>query len=111
PGCDSHLWIEAHHIIHWEDHGETATDNLLCLCAHHHRLHHQGLLGITGNADAPDGMIFTTATGRVLEPSGRPTPPTTMPTVAPYDGPTGETLHQHWVTFTRRPTCDREPAA
>jgi hypothetical protein len=34
-----------------------------------------------------------------------------MPQVAPYDGPTGETLHQHWVTFTRRPTCDREPAA
>ncbi|HEV7720329.1 MAG TPA: hypothetical protein VGO60_03550, partial [Iamia sp.] len=51
--------------------------------------------------------IFTTATGRVLEPSGRPTPPTTMPTVAPYDGPTGETLHTHWVTFTRRPPCDR----
>jgi hypothetical protein len=107
PGCDSTLWVEVHHIVHWEDHGETVTENLICLCGHHHRLHHQGLLGITGNADAPDGVVFTTATGRVLEPSGRPTPPTHLPTVAPYDGPTGERLHRHHVHFTRR----REPAA
>ena len=115
PGCDSQLWVEVHHIIHWEDHGETVTWNLLCLCAHHHRLHHQGGLGITGNADAPDGITFTTATGRVLEPAGTPTRPPAMPAVRPYDGPTGETLHKHWVTFTRRPPCnrerDREPAA
>ncbi|HMJ74692.1 MAG TPA: DUF222 domain-containing protein [Iamia sp.] len=115
PGCDSRLWIEVHHIVHWEDHGETVTWNLLCLCAHHHRLHHQGGLGITGNADAPDGITFTTATGRVLEPAGTPTRPPAMPAVRPYDGPTGETLHKHWVTFTRRPPCnrerDREPAA
>ncbi|HMJ77960.1 MAG TPA: DUF222 domain-containing protein [Iamia sp.] len=114
-GCDSHLWIEVHHIIHWEDHGLTVTDNLICLCAHHHRQHHQGLLGIIGNADDPHGVIFTTATGRVLEPAGTPMQPTAMPTVAAYDGPTGETLHKHWVTFTRRPACnrqrDREPAA
>jgi len=115
PGCDSHLWVEVHHIIHWEDHGDTVTWNLICLCAHHHRQHHQGLLGITGNADRPDAVVFTTATGRVLEPSGQPIPPAVMPQVAPYDGPTGETLHQHWVTFARRPACnrerDREPAA
>jgi hypothetical protein len=103
PGCDSRLWIEVHHIVHWEDHGETVTGNLLCLCAHHHRLHHQGLLGITGNADTPDGVVFTTSTGRVLEPSGTPTPPTHLPQVKPYDGPTGETLHRHHVHFTRRP--------
>jgi len=115
PGCDSRLWVEVHHIIHWEDHGQTVTENLLCLCARHHRLHHQGLLGITGNADAPDGVVFTTATGRVLEPAGTPIAPRAMPQVASYDGPTGETLHKHWVTFTRRPACDRqrdrEPAA
>jgi hypothetical protein len=94
--------------LHWEDHGGTVTWNLLCLCAHHHRQHHQGLLGITGNADVPDGVTFTTATGRVLEPTGRPTPPTVMPGVEPYDGPTGETLQKHWVVFNRRPPpCDR----
>jgi len=117
PGCDSHLWVEVHHIIHWEDHGDTVTWNLLCLCAHHHRLHHQGLLGITGNADIPDGVVFTTATGSILRPSGTPIPPTAMPTATPYDGPTGERLQKHWVTFTRRSRCyheaerHREPAA
>jgi hypothetical protein len=109
PGCDSHLWIQVHHIVHWEDHGDTVTWNLLCLCGHHHRQHHLGLLGITGNADLPDGVVFTTATGQVLNPAGRPTPPTAMPQVPPYDGPTGETLHQRWVTFTKRPHCNRPP--
>jgi hypothetical protein len=105
PGCDSTLWIEVHHIIHWEDHGDTVTWNLLCLCGHHHRLHHQGLLGIAGDADEPDGVVFTTATGQILEPSGTPTPPTHLRTVTPYDGPTGETLHRHHVHFTREPAA------
>ncbi|HEV7722832.1 MAG TPA: DUF222 domain-containing protein [Iamia sp.] len=109
PGCDSQLWIQVHHIVHWEDHGDTVTWNLLCLCARHHRMHHQGLLGIAGDADVPDGVVFTTATGRVLRPSGRPIRPTALPEVEPYDGPTGETLQKHWVTFTRRPVCDRSP--
>ncbi len=110
PGCDSSLWVQVHHIVHWEDHGETVTWNLICLCAHHHRLHHQGRLGITGNADLPDGVVFTAATGMVLRPAGTPTVPPgpeAMPTVAPYDGPTGERLHRACVAFTRR----REPAA
>jgi hypothetical protein len=115
PGCDSTLWVEVHHIVHWEDHGDTVTWNLLCLCGHHHRMHHMGLLGITGNADLPDGVVFTTATGRILRPSGTPTPPTHRPTVEPYDGPTGETLHRHDIHFTRRAhhdrSHDREPAA
>jgi len=109
PGCDSTLWIQVHHIVHWEDHGDTVTGNLICLCARHHRQHHQGLLGITGNADLPDGVVFTTATGQVLRPAGRPSPPAAMPQVQPYDGPTGETLHKHWVTFAKRPRCDRPP--
>jgi hypothetical protein len=114
PGCDSSLWVQVHHIVHWEDHGETVTWNLICLCGHHHRQHHQGLLGITGNADEPDGVVFTTATGRTLEPAGRPIPPTAMPDVVAYDGPTGETLQKHWVIFNRRPpACERtrEPVA
>ncbi|HMJ75708.1 MAG TPA: HNH endonuclease signature motif containing protein, partial [Iamia sp.] len=114
PGCDSQLWIEVHHIVHWEDHGDTITENLICLCRTHHRLHHQGLLGITGNADAIDGITFTTATGMVLRPAGRPTEPSALPPVEPYDGPTGERLQKHWVTFSRRPLrCvrGREPAA
>lgn len=106
PGCDSTLWVQVHHIVHWEDGGETATANLLCLCAHHHRMHHRGRLAITGDADAPDGVTFTTATGRVLRPPGPPVRPTpaAMPVVAPYDGPTGERLRRDCVHFTRRRT-------
>jgi len=116
PGCDSTLWLQVHHIIHWEDDGETLTWNLCCLCAHHHRLHHQGLLGIVGNADDVDGLTFTNPHGLVLDPAGRPRPPEPgdMPTVAPYQGPTGERLRKHDVWFNpTRPTGApaREPAA
>ncbi|NND73382.1 MAG: DUF222 domain-containing protein, partial [Ilumatobacter sp.] len=55
PGCTARAWLEVHHIVHWEDLGETETWNLLLLCPLHHRLHHRGALGITGNADLPDG--------------------------------------------------------
>ncbi|MFN2504352.1 MAG: HNH endonuclease [Acidimicrobiales bacterium] len=48
-----------HHLRHWEDGGTTDTENLLALCAHHHRLHHRGGLGMAGNADDPDGIVFT----------------------------------------------------
>jgi hypothetical protein len=30
-----HLWIDAHHIIHWVDGGPTALDNLVSLCRPH----------------------------------------------------------------------------
>ena len=102
PGCDSTLRVQVHHIVHWEDHGDTVTWNLICLCGRHHRMHHQGLLGITGDADVPDGVVFTTAGGRVLRPPGPPAPPTAVPPVEAYDGPTGETLHRDCVHFSRR---------
>jgi hypothetical protein len=78
------------------------TWNLICLCGHHHRMHHQGLLGITGNADQPDGVVFTTANGRVLRPSGTAAPPTTRPDPPTYRGPTGERLRKDHVWFNRR---------
>lgn len=44
PGCDRPApWCEAHHVRHWADGGETALDNLVLLCGHHHRVvHHDG---------------------------------------------------------------------
>ena len=59
PGCTARHFLEVHHIIHWDDDGPTDTWNLICLCPHHHRLHHQGKLGIVGNADTPGGVTFT----------------------------------------------------
>lgn len=41
PSCDHPPGTaEAHHLRHWADGGETALNNLVILCAHHHRLVH-----------------------------------------------------------------------
>jgi len=40
--------LHAHHIRHWEDGGLTELDNLVLVCPHHHRLHHRGVITITG---------------------------------------------------------------
>ena len=42
PGCTNHRFVDAHHIEHWAHGGETALDNLVLLCRHHHRLVHEG---------------------------------------------------------------------
>lgn len=44
PGCDRPpSWCEIHHIIEWEQFGETELENLVMLCRQHHRLiHHPG---------------------------------------------------------------------
>ncbi len=108
PGCDQSWWLQVHHIVHWEDDGVTDTHNLLCLCSRHHRLHHEGLLGITGNADDPNGVVFTDAAGHRMAGATRARPPKAcdMPTVAAYQGPTGERLDRDAVFFTpTRPTA------
>ncbi|MDQ4090799.1 MAG: HNH endonuclease [Actinomycetota bacterium] len=56
-----------HHIEHWENGGATDTPNLLCLCQHHHRLHHRGKLGRQGDADEPNAITFTDDRGRPLD--------------------------------------------
>ena len=44
PGCHRPpAWCAAHHILHWANHGITATSNLVLLCDRHHVVvHHQG---------------------------------------------------------------------
>ncbi len=79
PGCSNDRFVEIHHIVHWIRGGSTDTENLVSLCPHHHRLHHGGVVGISGNADDPDGIVFTDARGSPLEPCGRPTPTTSDP--------------------------------
>jgi len=98
--------LEVHHIIHWEDGGVSDTWNLICLCPHHHRLHHQGKLGITGNADIPGGVVFTDADGRVITASGaKPKPPGAAPPpiTGTYQHPLGQRLDMKWVSFGTPP--------
>ena len=42
PGCSHTKWLDAHHIRHWTDGGQTSLENLVLLCTHHHRLLHEG---------------------------------------------------------------------
>jgi hypothetical protein len=101
PGCGSTQWLQVHHVEHWEDDGPTDTWNLAVLCRGCHRRHHLGQLGITGNADQPDGLVFTDQWGRVLSAAAQPRPPTgpPVPPDTPYRHPTGERLQTKWVTF------------
>mgnify|MGYP001813813455 CR=1 FL=1 len=42
PGCTHDKWLDAHHVEHWADGGETSLDNTVLLCSTHHRLLHEG---------------------------------------------------------------------
>lgn len=90
PGCDRTRWLHIHHIKHWEDGGATDTSNLVAVCQPHHRMHHLAKLGIRGDGDDPDGVIFTDSWGRVLDPCGRPTLP---PQDQPLPAPSGSWVH------------------
>jgi len=118
PGCERKRWLHIHHVVHWEDNGPTDTANLLALCGAHHRMHHQGRLGITGDADQPDGIVFADHRGRVLASNGRPVPPGDPPLVAAarlgipegaWDHPLGERIDSRWVYFNE-PRAKKPPA-
>jgi hypothetical protein len=46
PGCTCSRFVDAHHIHHWADGGETKLNNLVLLCRHHHRMVHEGGYGV-----------------------------------------------------------------
>jgi len=65
PGCSHRRFVDAHHIRHWVDGGDTSIDNLVLLCRHHHRLVHEDGFGLERTAD---GCIrFSRADGRFIE--------------------------------------------
>jgi len=62
PGCTNSLWLELHHLEHRSDGGGHEEDNLLTVCGVHHRVTHDGLLGIER---VPGGLEFRFLDGRV----------------------------------------------
>jgi Domain of unknown function (DUF222)/HNH endonuclease len=94
PGCGATRGMHAHHIRHWEDGGPTELDNLVLLCPYHHRLHHRGVITITGPAEQ---LIVTDSTGRQLSDGSLARAPTRPPPdVPPWTGPTGERADWWW---------------
>ena len=61
PGCSHERWLDAHHVVHWADGGETSLENTLLLCGRHHRLLHEG--GFAIRADANGEWQFQNAKG------------------------------------------------
>ncbi len=66
PGCVNTHYLDAHHIKHWADGGETKLDNLVMLCRHHHQALHKGAFEIS---IVDDEVVFTSATGKHLHRS------------------------------------------
>ena len=80
PGCTEQRYVDAHHIIHWADGGETSLSNCTMLCRHHHRLVHEEGFGCERSDDGE--VIFTDPGGQVLSGSFRLDPTTYTSIVA-----------------------------
>jgi hypothetical protein len=69
PGCTATRFVDAHHVVHWADGGETKMENLILMCRRHHRLVHEGGFGLKVGPDRefhfsrPDGTPLPSAPG------------------------------------------------
>ena len=68
PGCTCSRFVDAHHIRHWADGGETSLNNLVQLCRRHHRLVHEEGFGIHTQLDGQ--VRFTDPQGHYLADAG-----------------------------------------
>jgi 5-methylcytosine-specific restriction endonuclease McrA len=100
PGCTHTRHVDAHHIQHWADGGETKLSNLVELCGRHHRLLHEGGYGLRLTDDG--ALVFTRPDGEripdvprafVLEGGGDPG--AVAAEAAPADV-TAVTCGSHW---------------
>jgi hypothetical protein len=68
PGCGRKRFVEAHHIEHWANGGETSLDNLILLCSAHHTALHE--VGFTIEKDYRDRWFFRRPDGRAVPACG-----------------------------------------
>ena len=54
PGCQESEYVDAHHIQHWAEGGETRLDNLVTLCRFHHRQLHRGCFDVRLNGNSAE---------------------------------------------------------
>jgi hypothetical protein len=86
PGCANSRHIDAHHIDHWANGGETKPSNLISLCWFHHRAVHEGGYRIER---LDDGAL------RFVRPDGDAVDETcTQPTGDSRDVPRGEFMNR-----------------
>jgi hypothetical protein len=68
PGCTHTRFVDAHHIRHWADGGETSLENTMLLCGGHHRLVHEG--GYDIRKDYRGRWYFMRPDGRAIPRHG-----------------------------------------
>lgn len=68
PGCTHRRFVDAHHIRHWSQGGETSLDNMMLLCTAHHRRVHEG--GYEICKDHRDQWHFRRSDGRGVPACG-----------------------------------------
>jgi hypothetical protein len=68
PGCTHRRFVDAHHIRHWADGGETSLANTMLLCSGHHRLVHEG--GYQMRKDHIGQWYFRRPDGRAIPACG-----------------------------------------
>ena len=71
PGCTHTRFVDAHHVEHWINGGETSLDNTVLLCRRHHRAIHEHGFTVTREDDA---LVFRDQTGAILPPAGHRSP-------------------------------------
>ncbi len=64
PGCGQRVFTEGHHVVHWALGGETALENLVTVCGHHHRFVHE--YGYRVELDARQEPTFYDPRGGVV---------------------------------------------
>lgn len=81
PGCSNHLAmsrkaksqrrsVDAHHVEHWIDGGETSLSNTALLCTHHHHRVHEGGCSMLFDASHPESggeLLFLDEHGHIIE--------------------------------------------
>jgi hypothetical protein len=74
PGCANTRYVDAHHVQHWAQGGETKLSNLALLCRFHHRQVHEGRVEIRVLDDGalrflkPDGQAFDSVAAEHTRP-------------------------------------------
>ena len=105
PGCHRTRLVEAHHVHHWVEGGETSVDNLTLLCWFHHRLLHEGGFGM--RRDYRGERYFVRADGRAIPRCGYREADYTDDDVAENPSMEGS---RHVDTDSRNPSMEvREP--
>src|SRR5688572_17120264 len=65
PGCSNTRYIDANHVQHWANGGDTKPSNLLSLCRFHHHAVHEGGIRIERLDDGT--LRFVKANGKAID--------------------------------------------